>query len=83
MGVPREQAFAVRNRQALNEVGVIKTAGGLFDFLSGRRSRAPRWLQEVGLEWLYRTWLEPRRLAMRYLTTNPHALLIMLRRSGR
>jgi N-acetylglucosaminyldiphosphoundecaprenol N-acetyl-beta-D-mannosaminyltransferase len=83
MGVPREQAFVVRNRHRLLHVGVIKTAGGLFDFLSGRRSRAPRWMQAAGLEWLYRTMLEPRRLTMRYLTTNPHALLIMLRRPRR
>lgn len=83
MGVPREQAFAVRNRLRLTGVGAIKTAGGLFDFVSGRRARAPRWMQVAGLEWLWRTMLEPRRLLGRYLATNPHALLLLLRHSGR
>jgi N-acetylglucosaminyldiphosphoundecaprenol N-acetyl-beta-D-mannosaminyltransferase len=79
MGVPVEQRFVLRNLDRLTGVGVIKTSGGLFDFLSGRRSRAPGWMQAVGLEWLYRLMLEPRRLAVRYLTTSPHAALILLR----
>jgi exopolysaccharide biosynthesis WecB/TagA/CpsF family protein len=81
MGVPREQAFVVRNLDRLTGVGVIKTSGGLFDFLSGERSRAPAWMQAAGLEWLYRTWLEPRRLLVRYALTNPHALYLLLTRS--
>ncbi len=82
MGVPVEQRFVVRNRARLTGVGVIKTSGGLFDFLSGRRSRAPGWMQAASLEWLYRIVLEPRRLIVRYLTTNPHAALIMLLQTG-
>jgi hypothetical protein len=35
----------------LANVGVIKTSGGLFNFLSGSRVRAPLWMQRVGLEW--------------------------------
>jgi N-acetylglucosaminyldiphosphoundecaprenol N-acetyl-beta-D-mannosaminyltransferase len=81
MGVPREQAFVVRNLARLTGVGVIKTSGGLFDFLSGARSRAPAWMQAAGLEWLYRTWLEPRRLLVRYALTNPHAAYLLLTRS--
>src|SRR6266536_1441271 len=84
MGAPREQLFAARNRERLTNVGVIKTSGGLFDFLSRRNRRAPLWLQAAGLEWLYRLTLEPRRMLFRYLTTNPHALYLLLTRtSGR
>ena len=79
LGVPREQAFAVRHRAALRGVGVIKTAGGLFDFLALRQRRAPRWMQKAGLEWLFRLAREPRRLFLRYLVTSPHALLVMVR----
>ena len=79
MGVPLEQAFVLRNRARLTGVGVVKTAGGLFDFLSGRRSRAPLLMQKVGLEWLYRMLLEPRRLGPRYMLTSPRALAIMVR----
>jgi N-acetylglucosaminyldiphosphoundecaprenol N-acetyl-beta-D-mannosaminyltransferase len=78
MGVPNEQMFARHYRTQLTNVGVIKTSGGLFDFLAERNSRAPAWMQAAGLEWLYRLWLEPRRLFMRYLTTNPHALYLLV-----
>ncbi len=82
LGAPRELEFALRHRDRLRAVGLIKTSGGLFDFLSGRNSRAPHWMQRAGLEWAYRTYLEPRRLAGRYLLTNPHAALLLLTRTG-
>ena len=41
--------FAMRYRDRLHGVGLIKTSGGLFDFLSGKNSRAPDWMQRVGL----------------------------------
>jgi N-acetylglucosaminyldiphosphoundecaprenol N-acetyl-beta-D-mannosaminyltransferase len=81
MGVPRELWFAARNRHRLNRVGIIKTSGGLFDFLSGKNRRAPDWMQAAGLEWAYRTFLEPQRLAGRYLMTNPHAAFLLLTRT--
>jgi N-acetylglucosaminyldiphosphoundecaprenol N-acetyl-beta-D-mannosaminyltransferase len=82
MGVPREQEFIVRHRHRLASVGIIKTSGGLFDFLSGSKRRAPAWMQNVGLEWLWRVWLEPKRLGWRYLKTNPYALYLLLTESG-
>lgn len=82
MGVPFEQAFMVRNAERLKNVGAIKTSGGLFDFLSGRNRRAPQWMQDAGLEWLYRVMLEPRRLGLRYLATNPHAVFVLATRTG-
>ena len=82
MGVPFEQAFMVRNAGRLRNVGVIKTSGGLFDFLSGRNSRAPHWMQAAGFEWLYRVVLEPRRLGLRYLATNPHAVFVLATKTG-
>ena len=81
LGVPYEQAFVAEFTPRLGKVGVIKTCGGLFNYLSGSRPRAPRWMQSMGLEWAWRTWLEPRRLFWRYLTTNPRALYLMLRGS--
>lgn len=78
LGTPTELEFALRNRDRLRGVGLIKTSGGLFDFLSGKNSRAPAWMQRAGLEWAYRIYLEPRRLAIRYLMTNPHALFLLL-----
>jgi exopolysaccharide biosynthesis WecB/TagA/CpsF family protein len=81
LGVPYEQAFVEEYTPNLANVGVIKTSGGLFNFLSGSRTRAPRWMQYVGLEWVWRIWLEPRRLFWRYLTTNPRALYLLFNKS--
>jgi N-acetylglucosaminyldiphosphoundecaprenol N-acetyl-beta-D-mannosaminyltransferase len=78
LGVPAEQRFALRHREHLRGVGVIKTSGGLFDFLSGKNRRAPEWMQAAGLEWAFRIFLEPRRLLGRYMRTNPHALFLLL-----
>jgi N-acetylglucosaminyldiphosphoundecaprenol N-acetyl-beta-D-mannosaminyltransferase len=82
LGVPYEQAFVEDFTPHLSNVGVIKTSGGLFNFLSGSRARAPKWLQNVGLEWAWRIWLEPRRLFWRYLTTNPRALYLLFNKSS-
>jgi exopolysaccharide biosynthesis WecB/TagA/CpsF family protein len=81
MGVPNEQLFVRDNAARLSNVGVIKTSGGLFNFLSGTNRRAPAWMQRFGLEWAFRLSLEPKRLAWRYLSTNPKAMFLMLTRS--
>jgi len=81
LGVPYEQAFVAEFTPRMPNVGVIKTSGGLFNFLSGSRPRAPQWMQNAGLEWAWRIWLEPRRLFWRYLTTNPRALYLLLSKS--
>jgi N-acetylglucosaminyldiphosphoundecaprenol N-acetyl-beta-D-mannosaminyltransferase len=81
LGVPYEQAFVEEYTSHLCNVGVIKTSGGLFNFLSGSRVRAPKWMQAAGLEWAWRIWLEPRRLFWRYLTTNPRALYLLFNKS--
>ena len=79
LGVPLEQQFCMRNLAALRGVGIVKTSGGLFDFLALAKPRAPVWMQKSGLEWLFRVLQEPKRLFLRYALTNPHALLLMLR----
>ena len=48
LGVPYEQAFVEEFTPRLSNVGVIKTSGGLFNFLSGSRARAPQWMQSAG-----------------------------------
>jgi N-acetylglucosaminyldiphosphoundecaprenol N-acetyl-beta-D-mannosaminyltransferase len=82
LGMPREQLFCSRFATALPNVGAIKTSGGLFNFLSGTRKRAPGWMQSIGMEWVFRILQEPRRLWWRYASTNPHALFLLLTRSG-
>jgi exopolysaccharide biosynthesis WecB/TagA/CpsF family protein len=78
MGVPLEQEFVRKWRHRLPNVKMIKTSGGLFDFMAGVKRRAPNWMQKIGLEWAYRLRLEPRRLFLRYALTNPVALMLLM-----
>jgi N-acetylglucosaminyldiphosphoundecaprenol N-acetyl-beta-D-mannosaminyltransferase len=59
---------------------VLVGVGAAFDFLSGRKPQAPRWMQRSGLEWLFRLATEPRRLWRRYLVNNTAFLWALARR---
>lgn len=83
LGMPREDVFVARNLHRFGGIAWVKTCGGLFNFLSASRPRAPMWMQRAGLEWLYRMALEPRRLFWRYLTTNLDAIWQILRKTPR
>ena len=83
LGVPQEQEFIRDHRARLRNVKLIKTSGGLFDFVAGAKSRAPLWMQKCCMEWAYRLAIEPRRLLVRYVTTNPVALLLLLTQTRR
>jgi N-acetylglucosaminyldiphosphoundecaprenol N-acetyl-beta-D-mannosaminyltransferase len=78
LGRPRQELWAMRNRNRL-QVPVIKTCGGLFDFISGQVPRGPKWMTDNGLEWVYRLFTEPRRLWRRYLIGNVKFLWYVLR----
>lgn len=59
-GVPAEELWLERNLAKTGaKIGI--GVGGTFDFLAGRRKRAPKFVQIIGLEWLWRLILEPRR----------------------
>ncbi|MFW6070926.1 MAG: WecB/TagA/CpsF family glycosyltransferase [Candidatus Bipolaricaulota bacterium] len=62
MGVPKQERWITKNIEKL-DANVVMGVGGSFDVISGNLSRAPRWMRDRGLEWLYRIWLEPGRLA--------------------
>jgi N-acetylglucosaminyldiphosphoundecaprenol N-acetyl-beta-D-mannosaminyltransferase len=65
LGAPKQELWVHKYRQRLNAKAAL-CVGATIDFLAGERSRAPVWMREVGLEWLYRVASEPRRLAARY-----------------
>ena len=69
MSTPKQEKWIAANRHHLT-VPVSIGIGAAFDFISGRIQRAPMHIQDVGLEWLYRLWCEPRRLWKRYLLGN-------------
>jgi N-acetylglucosaminyldiphosphoundecaprenol N-acetyl-beta-D-mannosaminyltransferase len=78
LGVPRQEMFIAEHLGEFN-CQVAIGVGGLFDFYSGLRQRAPVWMRKSGLEWLYRLSLEPKRLAKRYLLGNPLFLCRVLK----
>ena len=81
-GVPMQDIFIDRQLHQLG-VKVAIGVGGLFDFVSGRISRAPSWMRDIGLEWVYRLMQEPSRMWQRYLVGNFTFLgRIMLQRLG-
>ena len=80
LSVPREYEFAVRNKTRLR-AGWLVTCGGCYNFVTGAYSRAPEWMQTLGLEWLFRLIKEPRRLFWRYAVTNPLAIYLLLTRT--
>lgn len=79
MGVPQQERWLWAHWDQL-EVPVAWCVGALFDYLAGAFPRAPRWMRRLGLEWLFRLALEPRRLWRRYLLGNPRFVWRVLRR---
>jgi N-acetylglucosaminyldiphosphoundecaprenol N-acetyl-beta-D-mannosaminyltransferase len=69
MSTPMKEIWVSRHKELLN-VPVIHGVGGSFDIVGGITKRAPKWMQNSGLEWLYRLYQEPRRMWRRYLLTN-------------
>ena len=70
MGTPKQELWVQRNADRL-ETDVLWTVGALFDYVSGRVPRAPGWLADNGLEWIFRLAIEPQRMWRRYLLGNP------------
>lgn len=74
MSTPKQEFFASRLAKHVN-VNFIITVGAAFDFHTGRLKQAPRTMQRMGLEWLFRLLVEPRRLYRRYFKIVPLFLL--------
>lgn len=58
-GAPQQDKWIARNRERFTTVRLALGVGGSLDFITGRAQRAPRWVQELGLEWLHRLVKEP------------------------
>ena len=81
-GTPMKELWIKKYLQAM-EVPVVHGVGGSFDVLAGIIPRAPVWMQNGGLEWLFRLLQEPRRMWRRYLYTNTQFVLLFLREWSR
>ncbi|MCX7918244.1 MAG: WecB/TagA/CpsF family glycosyltransferase [bacterium] len=80
-GVPRQEKWLAKHYRELN-VPVAWGVGALLEYYALKTPRAPRWMRQSGLEWLYRLYLEPRRMWRRYLVGNMvfimHVLMLVL-----
>lgn len=82
LGFPKQERLIAELRTALPSAWFLGCGGGLA-FLAGEVSRAPRWMQAAGLEWLHRMAKDPRRLARRYLIDDVPYAIALLSRSAR
>ncbi len=77
LSTPKQEHWMAEHRERL-KAPVLIGVGAAFDFISGLKSQAPRWMQRGGLEWLFRLLTEPRRLWKRYLINNPLFVVLTL-----
>lgn len=75
-GCPRQEKWVAGHLGKIN--AAMMAVGAAFDFHAGNISQAPLWMQQAGLEWFYRLIQEPGKLWKRYLTTNPHFIILFV-----
>lgn len=78
MGMPRQELWILENFWSIQANGVF-CCGALMDYVAGEIPTPPRWLGQIGLEWLYRLLVEPRRLWKRYLVEPWSVLGVLIR----
>ena len=80
LGAPKQENWMYEHKNIITALMV--GAGAAFDYLAGNISRAPKWMQKLNLEWLYRLLQDPIRLFSRYLYTNTKFLVnaVLLKR---
>jgi N-acetylglucosaminyldiphosphoundecaprenol N-acetyl-beta-D-mannosaminyltransferase len=76
LSTPKQERFMAEYLPQL-DTSVMVGVGAAFDFHSGRVKQAPAWIQQNGLEWLYRVMQEPRRLWRRYFSIVPRFILLV------
>ena len=76
LSTPKQERFMAEYLPQL-DTSVMVGVGAAFDFHSGRVKQAPAWIQQNGLEWLYRVMQEPRRLWRQYFSIVPRFILLV------
>ncbi|MGX9418445.1 WecB/TagA/CpsF family glycosyltransferase [Vibrio sp. WJH972] len=72
IGCPKQERWMAEHKASLN--CVMLGVGAAYDFIAGSKKHAPRWIQKIGMEWMFRLCCEPKRLWKRYSSTNPRFL---------
>ena len=71
MGMPNQEYLSKKIKDVYKENLVVINGGAILDFMTGKIKRSPKMLSKIGLEWLYRLYLEPSRLFRRYVIGIP------------
>lgn len=79
VGAPKQEIFIHTYRHRMPQIKIFLAIGATIDFEAGNVQRSPKWMSEIGLEWLYRLLAEPKRLWKRYLVDNPPFLWLILK----
>lgn len=78
-GAPKQEKWIARNLKNLPSVKLAIGVGGAFDMISGKIKRAPLWMRKIGLEWLWRFAMEPRRISRIYNATVKFTWLVLIK----
>lgn len=79
LGAPKQEKWIYHYKNQLNNIKLFFAIGATIEFEAGYRPRAPKWMSEAGLEWLYRLISEPKRLWKRYLIDDLPFFMLILR----
>lgn len=79
VGAPKQEKWMLKHKDRFKNIQIFLAIGATIDFEAGHKPRAPKWMSELGLEWLYRLVCEPRRLWKRYLVEDVPFLWLVLK----
>ncbi len=79
-GAPKQEKWIARNLKKMPSVRLAIGVGGAFDIISGKISRAPRWMRRIGLEWFWRLLKEPQRIGRIYDATIKFGWLVLTKK---
>lgn len=79
VGAPKQEKWIQKYKDQLPNIKIFLAIGATIDFEAGSIERAPKWMSELGMEWLYRLWSEPKRLWRRYLVDDPRFFWLILK----
>jgi exopolysaccharide biosynthesis WecB/TagA/CpsF family protein len=79
VGAPKQEKWIYKHKNRLSSVKIFMALGATIDFEAGNIKRSPKWMSQVGLEWLFRILCEPKRLWKRYLIEDLPFFLLLLK----
>ena len=79
LGAPKQEKWLYKYKDSFKHIKIFMALGATIDFEAGNLKRSPKWMSEIGLEWLFRLICEPKRLWKRYLLDDIPFLLLILK----